>query len=220
MFPGERMSDILYQNIESSLLLMNIEPDADKIKRLADYIELLEKWAKHINLVSATGYELIVRHIYDSLAGFEYFKGFTPMSVFDIGSGAGLPGIPLAIFMDSTSFLLVEPRQKRAAFLETVVSELGLKNCSIANMRVEELGEKAELVTARAFSSLSGKNVGLICSPVSKGGTLILYKGRHDKAVKESVYLRDKFASVSVRPLAVPHLNEERHLIIAEKFKL
>ena len=119
------------------------------IDRLAAYCEILEKWASRHNLVRVSGRrELVDRHILESLAPIEHL-GQTGRLV-DIGSGAGLPGVPLLCAMDRWSGLLVEPRQKRWAFLSLIVRELGL-DARVLRSRYETLNEgRFDLVTARA----------------------------------------------------------------------
>ncbi|MEM5947517.1 16S rRNA (guanine(527)-N(7))-methyltransferase RsmG [Spirochaetia bacterium 38H-sp] len=213
-------NDFIKERIHSDFAIMGIEPSQKKIERLLTYIKLLEKWAKHINLVSARGEELLIKHIYDSLAGLSYFKKYQPSAVFDIGSGAGLPGIPLALFMEDVSFVLVEPRQKRAAFLEAVICEIEIDNCSVANMRLEDLDKKADMITARAFSPLSDNISALLCSVLKSEGNIILYKGKTDKAEIEAKYLLNMFEKVSVEKISVPGLEEQRSIILAENYKL
>ena len=122
----------------------------DAIDRLVAYGELLERWAGRHNLVRvADRQELVNRHILESLAPIEQIK--ERGRLVDIGSGAGLPGVPLLCALDGWSGLLVEPRQKRCAFLGLVIRELGL-DAQVVRARyeaVEEIG--FDMVTARAI---------------------------------------------------------------------
>jgi len=119
------------------------------VDRLVAYCEILEKWAPHHNLVKVSGrQELVDRHILESLAPIEHLKDTGRMV--DIGSGAGLPGVPLLCAMDQWSGLLVEPRQKRWAFLSLVVRELGLR-ARVLRERYQTLNDTGfDLITARA----------------------------------------------------------------------
>lgn len=119
------------------------------VDRLVAYCELLERWAASHNLVKVSSrQELVERHILESLAAVEHLSNSGRLV--DIGSGAGLPGIPLLCAMDQWSGLLVEPRQKRWAFLSLVVRELGLQG-EVLRARYETLDETGfDLVTARA----------------------------------------------------------------------
>ncbi|MCK5377905.1 MAG: 16S rRNA (guanine(527)-N(7))-methyltransferase RsmG [Acidobacteria bacterium] len=119
------------------------------MERLAAFGDLLERWAQRHNLVSASDrQEMVDRHILESLAPIEHLneKG----RLVDIGSGAGLPGVPLLCVMDQWSGLLVEPRQKRWAFLNLVVRELGLR-ARVVRARYEGVEEAGfDLLTVRA----------------------------------------------------------------------
>ncbi len=119
------------------------------LERLVAYCELLERWASHHSLVKVRDrQELVDRHILESLAPMNHLK--ETGHLVDVGSGAGLPGVPLLCAMDQWSGLLVEPRQKRWAFLSLVVRELGLR-ASVLRIRYEALDEAGfDLVTARA----------------------------------------------------------------------
>ncbi len=122
---------------------------AEAIDRLAAYGELLERWADRHNLVRvADRRELVDRHLLESLAPVEHVN-ITGRLV-DVGSGAGLPGVPLLCVMEGWSGLLIEPRQKRWAFLSLVVRELGL-DAQVVRARYDTVEETGfDLVTARA----------------------------------------------------------------------
>jgi 16S rRNA (guanine527-N7)-methyltransferase len=122
----------------------------DPLERLVHYAELLETWSARHNLVHvAHRRELVERHLLDALAGARLLEG--QGTLVDIGSGAGLPGVPLLVVKPLWRGVLLEPRQKRWAFLKMVIRELGL-DARAVDRRYEELatGERFDLVTARA----------------------------------------------------------------------
>ncbi|MEN8162726.1 MAG: 16S rRNA (guanine(527)-N(7))-methyltransferase RsmG [Acidobacteriota bacterium] len=129
--------------------LLKDRAPTEAIDRLAAYGDLLERWADRHNLVRvADRRELVDRHILESLAPREHLN--TTGRLVDVGSGAGLPGVPLLCAMEGWSGLLVEPRQKRWAFLSLVVRELGL-DAEVVRARYETVKETGfDLVTARA----------------------------------------------------------------------
>lgn len=130
--------------------LMAPHAAGDALSRLVIYAELLEKWSARHNLVSFSGREeLVRRHIVDALAGAPYFEG--EGSLLDVGSGAGLPGVPLLAVCPGWRGTLLEPRQKRWAFLRLVIRELGLE-AGAACCRYDELDAELrwDRITARA----------------------------------------------------------------------
>lgn len=134
-----RFADLLAPHAEGAAL-----------ERLIRYAELVERWSARHNLVRFSGRaELVERHILDALAGARYLRGSGRL--LDIGSGAGLPGVPLLAVRPGWRGLLLEPRQKRWAFLRTVVREIGL-DAEVVRARYQDLGEcrPFDLITVRA----------------------------------------------------------------------
>jgi 16S rRNA (guanine527-N7)-methyltransferase len=120
------------------------------LERLVRYAELVERWSEHHNLVSfSSREELVERHILDALAASKLLEGRGHL--LDVGSGAGLPGVPLLAVRPKWTGVLLEPRQKRWAFLRTVVRELGL-GADVARSRYQDLGDcpPFDLITSRA----------------------------------------------------------------------
>ena len=111
---------------------LGIEKSRQQIQVLSFYVEEIERWNRSFNLVKADGPQLIVKHILDSLAALqEILKIEKRNTVADIGSGAGLPGIPLSIFMPGSRFTFVDRSEKKAAFLKSVSSLLDLRNVEV-----------------------------------------------------------------------------------------
>ena len=149
----------------------------DKISKFERFLDLLLEWNEKFNLTAITDKdEIEEKHFIDSIELVKYFD-LKNKTLLDVGSGAGFPGIPLAIVEPSLQITLLESNGKRVRFLNEVVKELELKNVSIIQGRAEELGtrEKYDIVTARADKEL---NVLLeICFYLVKvGGLFIAYK--------------------------------------------
>jgi len=198
--------------------------------RVEEIISLLERYIKEIELfnsayglVAASGTkEIVIRHILDSLAPLgkislllsEKYKTNTPQ-IADAGSGAGLPGIPLAIALPECNFTLIERMGRRAGFLYNTSAILGLPNIT-----VEEGGlEKTEsglfsLVTFRAFKPLEPKLLKTLFSVCANGGIIAAYKGRLEKIKQEISPLEKICGKWEAIPYSVPFLDEERHLLV------
>ncbi len=155
-------------------------------EKIQKFKELVVSYNEKINLTSITeSHEFDVKHIEDSLLPSKVVD-FNNKKVMDIGSGAGFPGIPLAIYYSTSTFYLVEPTLKRCNFLNIVKEELGLENVKVINKRAEDLDKKEfndfDLVVSRAVSDL--RILLELSIPYLKvGGKLIAYKG--DKAEEE-----------------------------------
>lgn len=202
--------------LENGLARMGLEPDAEKVTLLERYIEELELWNPRYGLVNAEGDDLIIRHILDSLAGVKTMQGLAPSVVADIGSGAGLPGIPLAIMLPHIRFHLVERSGKRTGFLRNIILTLGLNNVSVIEETMEKLTDRYELVTFRGFSpfqnSLMKHLKKILCE---EKGTVLAYKGRQEQITEELEGLKDDpVREISTIAVDVPFLDEERHLVI------
>ena len=142
--------------ILESLTRADLAVSAAEADRLAAYLTLLERWNRVHNLTGITDVEqMIERHLTESLALRGFLRG---RRIADVGSGAGLPGIPLAIVEPQRSFTLIESRAKRASFLRHVQGELALANVTVENIRVEDLRGTApfDTVLARAVAALPG----------------------------------------------------------------
>jgi 16S rRNA (guanine527-N7)-methyltransferase len=151
----------------------------------------------------------VVRHILDSLAVLPWLQG---PRVLDVGSGAGLPGIPLALAQPDGQFHLLDSNGKRSRFLRQAVAELPLDNVTVVHSRLADYRPAGHFdsILARAFGTLAELAAGAIhlCAP---GGRLLAMKGTYPDA--ELIHLPATCRLVSVYPLRVPHLAAERHLV-------
>ena len=185
--------------------------------RLLQYLKLVEKWGKVYNLTSVRKpEEMLSRHLLDSLAVLPHIAG--PL-VADVGSGAGLPGIPLALARPDWHVALFESNQKKAVFLQQARIELDLKNIEVIGERVEGYSpkEKFDTVISRAFSSLSVyvQLAGHLCKEDGKGGAIVAMKGESPE--EELKQIPEQFAVNKIFPVVVPSLNAKRHLVFIKR---
>jgi len=201
-------------SIERSILegseRLGIQLVPEAATRLGGYLALLERWNHAYNLTAVRDPEaMVVRHVLDSLSILPWLAG---PQVLDVGSGAGLPGIPLAIARPDHRFCLVDSNGKRTRFLNQVVAELRLKNVGVARSRIEDYQPNTlfDSVVSRAFSTLADLVVdaGRLCAPA---GRLLAMKGVFPD--DELVRLPPGYAVIGVYPLRVPRLDAQRHLV-------
>lgn len=164
--------------LETTLAPLQLALSDQQLDQFAAYGGLLQQWNQRFNLTAVDDDEgIAVRHFYDSLLVAKAFPGEGRLA--DIGSGAGFPGIPLAILEPRRAVALVEPTQKKCRFLQAVVEELNLSNVAILPRRAEELKEYREsfdTVVARALAELN--ILAELCLPLtSTGGRFIAMKG-------------------------------------------
>ncbi len=181
-------------------------------QQLIGYVNLLHKWNKAYNLTSVREPEqMLVRHILDSIVVNPHLSG---ERFIDVGTGPGLPGIPLAIVRPESHFTLLDSLGKRVRFLIQVQHELGLTNIQPVQSRVEEFsGEPGfDGVISRAFASLQDMLSWCHHLPAKPNGRFYALKGvRPDD---ELDVLPEGVVVESVIPLQVPQLDGERHLVI------
>jgi 16S rRNA (guanine527-N7)-methyltransferase len=183
-------------------------PDTARQKLLA-FRDLLLKWNKTYNLTALRDPEQAISyHLLDSLAILPHV-GEGPL--FDVGSGGGLPGIPLAIARPELAVTLVDAVQKKTTFLQQAAIELGLKNVAVHHARVEEMRGQYAQISSRAFADLA-RLVGLTRHLLEPGGRWLAMKGvRPDD---EIAALPAGVVVEAVVQLTVPGLDAERHLLI------
>jgi 16S rRNA (guanine527-N7)-methyltransferase len=185
--------------LEQGLEEMNILLAEEGVGRLMDFLRMLVKWNRVYNLSAINEPEQMVRlHLLDSLSVLPFLHG---TSCIDVGTGAGLPGIPLAIARPDMHFALLDSNSKKTRFIQQVCIELGLKNVLPVHERVEQYRpeDKFDTVTARAFTGLTS------------GGKLLAMKSKETDALE-----REDFQFNSVQSLAIPGLEATRNLVIYE----
>jgi 16S rRNA (guanine527-N7)-methyltransferase len=194
---------------------MQLNLPAGAEEKLLAYVALLSKWNRTYNLTSVRDeMEMVSHHLLDSLAVLPYLEHIDRLA--DVGSGAGLPGMALAIANPEVAVTSIEASQKKAAFQQQVKIELGVSNVSVYCGRVEELKTDSlfSAVISRAFSSLA-EFTRLAGALVVEGGTLLAMKGqRPDKEITE---LPSDWKVAELIRLAVPGLAAERHLLALKR---
>ena len=201
-----------FARLKAGMAELGLATTAEQIETLLDYVELLFRWNGTYNLTAVRGFgEMIDRHVLDSLAIAKFVRGETAA---DIGSGAGLPGIPLAILEPSRAWTLVDSNGKKARFLREAVRALSLTNVRVENTRVEAVKGSFDTVTARAFASVA-EMVKLGGHLLARDGILLAMKGLLNK--EEILDMPPDFAVVSAVPLVVPGTDKARHLVIVRR---
>ena len=182
--------------------------------RLLAYLTLLDKWNRVYNLTAVRDTERMVsHHLLDSLAAVPFFKGET---VLDVGSGGGLPGIPLAIARPELQVTLIDSIAKKTAFLLQAKAELGLINLKVVTGRVEDFQPDStfDVITSRAFSDLK-EFVTLTRHLLKPAGRWLAMKGLMPH--EEIANLPDWVKVSANHELAVPGLEASRHMIVLER---
>lgn len=176
---------------------------------LLDYLALLQKWNKVYNLTSVRDPQsMLTRHILDSLSLIPYLDC---KSLLDVGSGAGLPGIPIAICFPQMAVTLLDSNIKKTRFLQQVKAELKLNNVTVVHGRVEQISlPKVEVVTARAFATIS-EIIDLAARHCDDAGSLVLMKGVYPE--QELAAIKSGFKLQDIVTLNVPGDQAERHLV-------
>lgn len=205
-----------------------LELTSDQISAFNRYYELLVEWNEKINLTAITEpREVAIKHIVDSLSCYqkELFTG--QVSLIDVGTGAGFPGLPLKIFCPELKLTLLDSLNKRVKFLQLVVDELGLKDVEVIHARSEEAArnkkyrEKFDLVTARAVARLP--IICEYCLPfVKQGGTFIALKGRqYEEEIQEAQKAFSVLGGKLVKsmPVKLPELEDKRAVVYIKKEK-
>ncbi len=197
--------------LENLLTQAEIQLTDRQKDQLIQLVQLLNKWNKAYNLTSVRDpQEMLVKHILDSIVVSPYLQGDR---FIDVGTGPGLPGLPLAIINPTKQFVLLDSLGKRISFIRNAVRELGLTNVEPVLSRVEEYQpeQKFDGVLSRAFASL--KDMTDWCHHLpKKDGYFYALKGiYHEDEVQE---LDKKFEVKDVITLNVPELVGERHLIV------
>ncbi len=199
--------------LENGLAALDIPFSGSQIDLLHKYGDEVALWNRRLSLVGAAGDDFVIRHLLDTLAGLPVFRENGGHRIADIGSGGGLPGIPLAIFLPERRFFLVERSMKKATFLSSCVMVLRLRNVEILPVPLEMVRNRFEIVTFRAFRNLAEFFKPLL-GITEPGGTICAYKGRRDVTEEEIAGLSRFNIPSRLVPLTVPFLNEERNMAV------
>ena len=188
--------------------------DDRQVKQLLDYLALLAKWGRVYNLTARLEpSEMLTHHLLDSLAIVEPLRrqcGAGPLRLLDVGSGAGLPGVVLAICEPGWQVDCVDAVAKKAAFVQQVAVSLGLHNLRGRHVRVEQLTERYQVVTSRAFAALADFTRWSDAALTPEGVWLAM-KGKYP--ADEIAQRAPPVHVFHVEPLVVPGLDAERCLV-------
>jgi 16S rRNA (guanine527-N7)-methyltransferase len=204
----------LDRRLESGVAEMGLSLGRGERNKLLQYLALLEKWNKVYNLTAIRDREKMVSgHLLDCLAVIPYLIG---ARVVDAGSGAGFPGIPIAVARPDIQVVLLDSNHKKAAFLRQAVADLQLKNVTVVCERVEAWlpGEEFDCIISRAFSEIA-EFIALTVHLLAPGGVFAAMKGVHP--FEEIERLPPAFRVRQVHAFAVPGLGAERHLVLIER---
>lgn len=189
--------------------------DAALAQPLLAYLALLDRWNRTYNLTAIRDpRDMVPRHLLDSLAMHPHVAGLDSLA--DLGTGPGLPGIPLAIALPRLQVALVESNGKKARFLREAVRTLGLRNARVVESRAEAVDEAGafDAITARALATLA--DIVAVGGHLPKpGGRLLAMKGARPD--DEIAALPAGWRVDAVHPLLVPALDAERHLVVVAR---
>lgn len=212
------------QKLQEKSKLINIELEENQIEKFYNYMNLLLEWNEKINLTAITEpNEVILKHFIDSATIIKYIEN--NMSIVDVGTGAGFPGIPLNIIKSNAKYTLVDSLNKRINFLNEVIEKVELQNINTVHSRIEDFAknnkEKFDIATSRAVASL---NVLLeyLLPLVKVGGICICMKGSN---AKEEIENASKALEIlggkieKIEEIILPNSDIVRNIIIVRKIK-
>ena len=192
------------------LAALNCDASEEQLNKLKEYVALLDRWNKTYNLTAIRDpRQMISVHIFDSLSAAPFIEG---ENCLDVGSGGGLPGIPLAIMQPERQFTLLDTNGKKTRFMQQAVIELGLKNVNVAHTRVEKWKNDHlfDTIISRAFASIIDF-VNTSALHLNKNGQMLAMKGQHP--TNELSLLPDEFIVDFQKDLNVPELIGGRCMI-------
>lgn len=200
--------------LATGLAQLELKLDATVQSRLLAYLDLLAKWNRSYNLTAVRKPEqMLVRHLFDSLVIYPHLRG---TQILDVGTGAGLPGIPLALVCPEQHFTLLDSNSKKTRFVTQAVAELGLGNVTVVQSRIEAFKASAgfDTIVSRAFSTLaefvSGVQLLMVVDSI-----LLAMKGVYPST--ELAELPATFALTQNIELQVPGLDAERNLLVIQQ---
>jgi 16S rRNA (guanine527-N7)-methyltransferase len=198
--------ELLHQGLEE----MGQPVDRQIETQLVRYIELIAQWNRVFNLTAIRDLDtMVTRHLLDSLTIRPFIKG---KNILDVGTGAGLPGIPLAIVMPDRQFVLLDSNQKKTRFLQQTCYQMRLRNVRVVHQRVEEYQAEPlfDSIVSRAFSTLR-EFLTLTQHLVKPDGQILAMKGVYP--LTELQEIAAPFKIINTHPLKVPKLDAERHVV-------
>ncbi len=193
--------------LRDGLTTLKLPTDDDKVTKLLAFVVLIEKWNKAYNLTAIRRHdEMVNLHLLDSLAILQHLEG---KRMIDVGTGAGLPSIPLSIFCPEIEFHLLDSNAKKTRFVQQAILELKLPNVKVTHSRVEDFEPQQpfDTVLTRAFASLP-EIVELTQHLISENGILLCMKGQTPDEELAAVNAQTTLISINV-----PHIEAVRCLV-------
>ena len=195
----------------SGVRQLQIKFELTQLDELLQFVELLQKWNKAYNLTAIESTEEVIsKHILDSLSVAPYLQG---RHIIDVGSGAGLPGIPLATMCRDKEFLLIDANEKKTQFIQQAIIEIGLNNVQVLHQRVERYAPAYEFDTVVSRAYAPSSKLFESTEHLTSQGQFILMLGRQN-ALQD---LPDNLTLVGVYAMQVPHLQACRHIAVVKK---
>ena len=195
---------------EQGLEQLDCHPTKTQLSELNQYVEMLYRWNKTYNLTAVREVQdMIPLHIFDSLVVANFIKGDNCL---DVGSGAGLPTIPLAIMQPDREFMAVDTNGKKTRFIQQAIIELGLKNAKVSQARIEswDADVKYDAIISRAFASVYDF-LESSSAQLAENGTLYAMKGQYPEG--ELQYIPKQYTLLQSHSMTVPFVDGERHLL-------
>jgi len=210
------LQSTIHSKLEAGLQAMGLQIDAEKQGKLIAYLLLIDKWNKVHNLTAIRDpLEMVTLHLLDSLSVLPHVQALAPKCILDVGAGAGLPSIPLAICLPELQVSAIDSVAKKNSFMRQVKGELALSNFQVEVGRVEALKKEAkfDVIISRAFSEI-GLFVKLTKHLLVKNGQWLAMKGIVPVHEFEQSDFKNANVQVSkIEVLKVAGLDAERHLV-------
>jgi len=213
----------LHQALKQGIDELSLDIPAETQQKLIQYIELIAKWNKSFNLTAIRDInEMLTLHLLDSLAVVPFISG---SRILDVGAGAGLPGIVLALCYPDKEFVLIDTNGKKTRFMTQAKIELGLSNVEVVHARVDEYGideskikEKGPLkqfdaIISRAFASISDM-LGYVDHLVTPETTILAMKADSENEISQ---MPEAYIIDTIHELKIPGLQAKRQLIVITK---
>lgn len=202
--------------LQAGAAQLGVPLDEAQLLQLGRLLDELQQWSAAYNLTALTDRQaMLTHHLLDSLSAAPALRG---VRIADVGTGAGFPGLPLAIARPELSFTLIDSTAKKIRFVAHAVRSLGLTNVTPLHARMEALpAQRFDTVVARAVAALPDlvRTAGGLCE---QGGCLLAMKGRYP--ADEVRALPDSWSLRHAQAVEVPGLNAERHLLTLERVRL
>lgn len=210
MLYKERFLNLVFDDVLKSI---DLTLDSSQLFSINTYAQMVIDYNKNVNITGSKDVsDFLMHHILDSLLAYKYFK--YSQSILDVGTGSGLPSIPLAIVYKDKNFTLCESKNKKAEFLRLAQNKLALNNIKVECKNVYELKENFDTITARAFSELKTL-IKIFNQLKTKDGVLLSYKGKLERIeaeIKEIGSSINKY-KIETIPLKSSFLESERHIL-------